>query len=95
VSTFPLVMVQLGVEGREVAGAMVSRHFKRFPLSQDGKIVGVVTARDLVRAYAGLPHEIEDPLLAEQAAVRYGEVCPICNSRIDSTGLCGCGAGGA
>ena len=53
VSTFPLVMVQPVVEGREIAGAMVSRHFKRFPLSKDGRIVGIVTARDLVPCLCG------------------------------------------
>jgi CBS domain-containing protein len=95
VSTFPLVMVHLGVDGREVAGGMVSRYVRRFPLTQDGKIIGIITARDLVAAYANLPREIEDQELAKQAKVRYGDLCPLCNTRIDSTGLCGCGAGGA
>jgi CBS domain-containing protein len=95
VSTFPLVMVHDGVDGREVAGGMVSRYVKRFPLTKDGKIVGIITARDLVEAYANLPGETEDQEVVRQARVRYGELCPLCNTRIDSTGLCACGAGGA
>ena len=39
--------------------------------------------------------EIEDFEFTKQVKVTYGKLCPICNSRIDSTGLCGCGAGGA
>jgi predicted transcriptional regulator len=95
VSTFPLVMVHLGVDGREVAGGMVSRYVRRFPLTQDGRIVGIITAIDLVKAYANIPREIADEEYARQDKVRYGDLCPLCNTRIDSTGLCGCGAGGA
>jgi CBS domain-containing protein len=95
VSTFPLVMVHLGVDGREVAGGMVSRYVRRFPLTKDGSIVGIITARDLVKAYANLPREIADEELAKESKVSYGELCPLCHTRIDSTGLCGCGAGGA
>jgi hypothetical protein len=41
-----------------------------------------------------LIQEMEDNDFAKQARVKYGEFCPLCNTRIDSTGLCGCGAGG-
>jgi hypothetical protein len=43
----------------------------------------------------GLVQEMEDEVFAKQAGVKYGELCPLCNTRIDSTGLCGCGAGGS
>jgi hypothetical protein len=42
-----------------------------------------------------LVNEMEDKDFAKQVRVRYGELCPLCHTRIDSTGLCGCGAGGA
>jgi hypothetical protein len=60
---------------------------------QKGRLVGVVTARDLVQAYA-YPGGVQDPDLLQQARVRYGELCPLCNTRIDDHGLCACGAGG-
>ncbi len=92
-ATFPMVTAELGINGREVAGVMVSRHVKRLPLTRGGKIVGMVTARDLVQAYA-YPNGVEDADLTIQFRVRYGELCPICSTRIDDHGLCACGAGG-
>jgi CBS domain-containing protein len=40
------------VFGREVAGIMAMHGFKRLPLALDGEGVGIVTARDIVEAYA-------------------------------------------
>ena len=93
VATRPLVTAELGIDGNEVAGAMVARRIKRLPLTKEGKIVGIVTARDLVQAYAALPQEVEDEL-ARHMRVMYGELCPLCNTRIDDHGLCACGVGG-
>jgi CBS domain-containing protein len=93
VSSFPLVTAEVGINGSDVAGAMVSRRVKRLPLMQRGKMVGIVTARDLVQAFA-YPEGVEDSELLKQAKVRYGELCPLCNTRIDDRGLCACGAGG-
>ncbi len=93
VATRPLVTAKLGIDGNEVAGAMVARRIKRLPLTEGGKIIGIVTARDLVQAYAALPEQVEDEL-ARHMRVRYGELCPICNTRIDDHGLCACGVGG-
>jgi hypothetical protein len=36
-------------------------------------------------------HEVIYGLKADE--IKYGEYCDICNSRIDETGLCACGAG--
>lgn len=52
VATSPLVSAEPGIMGREAAGAMANHSFKRLPLMLDGEPVGVVTARDLVEAFA-------------------------------------------
>ncbi|MDG6908938.1 MAG: CBS domain-containing protein [Nitrososphaerota archaeon] len=52
VATRPLVMAEPGTLGREAAQLMAAHKFKRLPLSLDGEGVGVVTARDLVEAFA-------------------------------------------
>ena len=52
VASSPLVTAEPGVLGREVAGIMALHGFKRLPLSLDGEGIAIVTARDLVEAYA-------------------------------------------
>lgn len=52
VSTSPIVTAEPGVFGREVAGIMALHGFKRLPLALDGEGVGMVTARDVVEAFA-------------------------------------------
>jgi CBS domain-containing protein len=52
VATSPLIMAEPGVFGREVAGIMAMHGFKRLPLALEGEGVGIVTARDVVEAYA-------------------------------------------
>ncbi len=52
VATTPLVTAEPGVFGREVAGIMSLHGFKRVPLVLDGEGVGIVTARDVVEAFA-------------------------------------------
>ncbi len=52
VATTPLVTAPPGIFGREVAGIMSLHGFKRLPLAIEGEGVGIVTARDLVEAYA-------------------------------------------
>ena len=84
----PLITAEYGIDGKQAAEVMVSRGIKRLPLTRNGKIVAVVTARDLVESLANANME-----LMKQMKVSYGEFCPICNTRIDDTGLCGCGAG--
>ena len=48
----PLITAETGINGREAADIMTANHIKRLPLTRDGIIVGIVTARDLVEAFA-------------------------------------------
>ncbi len=48
----PLVTARLGIDGIEAAGVMIARHVKRLPLTVGDDIVGIVTARDIVDAFA-------------------------------------------
>ena len=52
VASRPLVTAEPSVLGREAAGLMALHGFKRLPLSLKGEGIGIVTARDLVEAYA-------------------------------------------
>ena len=92
-SSVPLVYAQLGIDGGEAAHAMVMRRVKRLPLARDGKLAAMVTARDIVEAF-GYPSRSRGTEVEAQMAVRYGEMCPICRTRIDDSGLCGCGTTG-
>jgi signal-transduction protein with cAMP-binding, CBS, and nucleotidyltransferase domain len=48
--TTPLITAQHGIRANEAANIMFTNNMKRLPLTQDGKIVSIVTARDLVEA---------------------------------------------
>jgi CBS domain-containing protein len=48
----PLVTADPGIMGREAAGMMALHGFKRLPLTLKGEGIGIVTARDVVEAYA-------------------------------------------
>lgn len=48
----PLVMVPSGTSVHKAAATMAVKHIRRLPISRKGKLVGIVTARDLVEAYA-------------------------------------------
>jgi CBS domain-containing protein len=48
----PLITAEDGIQGKEAADIMTANHIKRLPLTSEGVIVGIVTARDLVEAYA-------------------------------------------
>ena len=52
VATSPVITAEPGIFGREVAGIMALHGFKRLPLSLEGEGVGIVTARDVVEAFA-------------------------------------------
>ncbi len=52
VATTPLITAEPSVFGREVAGIMSLHGIKRLPLVLDGEGVGIVTARDIVEAFA-------------------------------------------
>ena len=48
----PLLTAPLGISVHEAAYFMVSKHIRRLPLKKDNELVGIITARDLVEAYA-------------------------------------------
>lgn len=48
----PLITAPLGISVHDAAVTMTSKHIRRLPITRDGKLVGILTARDLVEAYA-------------------------------------------
>ncbi len=52
VCTSPLITAPLGITIHEAAAIMASKHIKRLPITKDNKLVGILSARDLVEAYA-------------------------------------------
>jgi CBS domain-containing protein len=51
-STSPLVMVPAGTSVHRAAATMALKHIRRLPIVKDDKLVGIITARDLVEAYS-------------------------------------------
>ena len=52
VSSSPLIMASSGTTIHKTAAIMTSNHIRRLPISNNGELVGIITARDLVEAYA-------------------------------------------
>jgi CBS domain-containing protein len=50
-SSFPLVTAKKDILANEASKLMASRNIKRLGLIEDGSLVGIVTARDIVDAY--------------------------------------------
>lgn len=48
----PLITAPLGISVHDAAVTMTSKHIRRLPITREGKLVGIITARDLVEAYA-------------------------------------------
>jgi CBS domain-containing protein len=48
----PLIIIPAGTSVHRASATMALRHVRRLPISRDDKLVGIVTARDLVEAYA-------------------------------------------
>jgi CBS domain-containing protein len=48
----PLITAPLGSSVHDAAEIMASKHIKRLPITKDGELVGILSARDLVEAYA-------------------------------------------
>ena len=48
----PLITAPLGISVHDAAVTMTSKHIRRLPIIREGKLVGIITARDLVEAYA-------------------------------------------
>jgi CBS domain-containing protein len=52
VCSSPLITAPIGISVHDAAEIMIEKHIKRLPITKDGKLVGVLSARDLVEAYA-------------------------------------------
>jgi len=48
----PLITAHMGISVHDAAAIMTSKHIKRLPITKDNKLVGILTARDLIEAYA-------------------------------------------
>ena len=48
----PLNVIPAGTSVHRAAAAMALKHIRRLPIMKDEKLVGIITARDLVEAYA-------------------------------------------
>lgn len=51
-SSRPLITIPSGTSIHRTAATMALKHIRRLPVVKNGKIVGIITARDLVEAYA-------------------------------------------
>jgi CBS domain-containing protein len=52
VCSHPLTVIPAGTSVHRAAAAMALKHIRRLPVVKDDKLVGIITARDLVEAYA-------------------------------------------
>jgi CBS domain-containing protein len=48
----PLITAPVGTSVHQAAVTMAMKHIRRLPIVGNGRIVGIITARDLVEAYA-------------------------------------------
>ncbi len=48
----PIVVIPVGTSVHRAAATMALKHIRRLPIIRDEKLVGIITARDLVEAYA-------------------------------------------
>jgi len=52
VCSHPLIVIPAGTSVHRAAATMALKHIRRLPVVRDGKLVGIITARDLVEVYA-------------------------------------------
>ena len=52
ISSSPLITAPSGISIHEAAKIMASKHIRRLPIAKKNELVGIITARDLVEAYA-------------------------------------------
>jgi CBS domain-containing protein len=48
----PIINIPAGTSVHKAAATMALKHIRRLPIVKDDKLVGIITARDLVEAYA-------------------------------------------
>lgn len=58
----PVVTATEQTSAREIADLMMQHRIKRVPVLRDGKLVGIVSRADLVRAIAHAPDALAEPL---------------------------------
>ncbi len=51
-SSSPLIVIPAGTSVHRAAATMALKHIRRLPVIKDDRLLGIVTARDLVEAYA-------------------------------------------
>jgi len=51
-ASLPFITAPSGMSVHKAAVTMAMKHIRRLPITRDGKLVGIITARDLVEAYA-------------------------------------------
>ena len=52
VCSHPLIVIPAGTSVHRAAATMALKHIRRLPIVKDNKLIGIITARDLVEAYA-------------------------------------------
>lgn len=48
----PLTVIPSGISAHRAAAIMTSKHIRRLPVTRNDELIGIITARDLVEAYA-------------------------------------------
>jgi len=56
----PLITVDEHATAGEAAGIMVRHHIRRLPVTRDGTVAGIVTARSLLKSAAGMNRILQD-----------------------------------
>lgn len=65
IMTAPVTSVSLDTELTEIVALMESRRIKRIPVLEDGRVVGIVTRADLLRALQKLLPQAQSPPVAD------------------------------
>ena len=52
VCSSPLITAPMGISIHDAAAIMTAKHIKRLPITKEKKLIGMLSARDLVEAYA-------------------------------------------
>ncbi|CAH2604482.1 CBS domain-containing protein [Rhodovastum atsumiense] len=70
VMTRDVVSVTIDTEISDIADLMEARRIKRVPVLQDGKLVGIVSRSNLLRAFASQETDASAPVHADDASIR-------------------------